>query len=288
MNSERERGNRQREQVITLRSEREILKMRRAGLAVWHAHQIAASYCQPGITTGEIDAVVERFFDDLGAVSLFKGFPGAGAVDYPAVTCISVNEEVVHGIPGKRVLQVGDIVGIDTGCRIDGWCGDAALTHPVGPISELFQRLLDVTSTTLNVAIEQLGKKQRWSEVAREMEKYVRSSGFSVIETLVGHGIGREMHEHPQVPNYVCSEFVKSGDFEIRPGLVIAVEPMVNIGSKRVRLGRDRWTISTIDRKGSAHFEHTIAILESGPFVLTGPPRSEEERIDISAYLRKV
>lgn len=261
--------------------------MRVAGLHVWHALQIAGSMMRPGVTTAEIDQRVERFFLDRGAIPLFKGVPGK--VPYPAVTCISVNEEVVHGIPGKRVLTEGDIVSVDTGCKIDGWCGDSALTFSVGKISPLCQKLLDVTKGTLDLAIELLPKSAFWNDVAAEMESYVRESGFCVIEALVGHGIGREMHEDPPVPNYVCKQTLRQGDFRIQPGLVIAIEPMVNVGTKEVVLLKDHWTYRSADRKPSAHFEHTVAMVgaEGGmkTCVLTGPPCDESEKIDISAYI---
>ncbi len=269
--------------MLTLKSEREIALMRKAGLVIWHAHRIAASWVQAGVTTHEIDAAIDRFFLAYQADPLFKGVPGV--VPFPAASCISVNEEVVHGIPGSRKLEEGDIVSIDTGCRLNGWCADAAETHPVGKIDEQHQKLLEVTQKTLQIAIKQLAKAKYWSEVAREMELYVKKHRFAVIESLVGHGIGREMHEAPQVPNYICTELLRNSDFRIQPGLVIAVEPMVNLGSKRVSVGKDHWTLSTIDKKWSAHFEHTIAITRSGPFVLTGPPVSEDEKIEISPYL---
>lgn len=271
--------------MITLKSEQEIAIMRRGGLIIWHAHRIAGSWVREGITTFEIDAAVERFFVDQKAIALFKGVPGI--VPFPAACCISLNEEVVHGIPGPRKLKNGDIVSIDTGCKIEGWCSDAAETHPVGEISEEFRKLLNVTRKALEIAVKHLAHAKYWSEVAREMEIYVKKNKLSVVESLVGHGIGKEMHESPQVPNYVCPELIRNGDFRIQPGLVIAVEPMVNIGSKRVNVGKDHWTLSTVDKKGSAHFEHTIAITQSGPFVLTGPPEREEEKIDISAYVLK-
>ena len=269
--------------MLTLKSEREIALMRKAGLVIWHAHRIAASWVQVGVSTREIDAAIERFFVDQKAFPLFKGVPGV--VPFPAATCISINEEVVHGIPGSRQLLEGEIVSIDTGCRLEGWCADAAETHPVGKISEPFQKLLDVTQRTLQIAIKQLARAKYWSEVAREMEIYVKKNRLSVVESLVGHGIGREMHESPQVPNYICTDLLRNSDFRIQPGLVIAVEPMVNIGSKRVSVGKDHWTLSTVDKKGSAHYEHTIAITQAGPLVLTGPPTMEEENIDISPYL---
>jgi methionyl aminopeptidase len=244
--------------------------MRQAGLVVWGAHQIAAAAIKPGVTTGEIDAAIEAFFVEHNAIPLFKGVPGK--TPFPAVTCISVNEEVVHGIPGPRQLVEGDVVSVDTGCRLNGWCGDSAYTHPVGKIDPEVQRLLDVTRRTLAVAIEQMAVCRWWSEVAREMEACVKDAGFFVVESFVGHGIGREMHEDPQVPNFVSNQLRRNGDFELRPGLVIAVEPMVNMGTKRVKAMPDHWTQSTVDGKPSAHFEHTIAMTKDGPVALTSGP----------------
>lgn len=244
--------------------------MREAGLVVWGANQIAASLVKPGVTTGEIDAAIEKFFEERGAIPLFKGVPGK--VPFPAVTCISVNEEVVHGIPGKRMLKEGDVVTVDTGCKLNGWCADSAVTYPVGKIDSESQRLLDVTEGTLNLAIELMGVKSRWSEVAVEMERFVRDAGFYVVESFVGHGIGRDLHEEPQVPNFVSSQLRRGGDFELKPGLVIAVEPMVNMGTKRVKAMPDHWTQVTLDGKASAHFEHTIAMTKDGPFLLTAGP----------------
>jgi methionyl aminopeptidase len=256
--------------VHILRSSREIAQLRKAGLLVWEAHQIAGAMVKPGVTTGEIDAAIEQFFTKNEAVPLFKGVPGK--VPFPAVACISVNDEVVHGIPGPRVLKEGDVVSIDTGCKLAGWCGDSAVTLAVGKVTPDAQHLLDVTSGVLELAIELMGQKQRWSEVAAEMGSYVRDHGLSVVESFVGHGIGREMHEEPQVPNFVSAQLRRSGDFLIEPGLVIAVEPMVNLGTKNVRGLSDHWTQATQDGKASAHFEHTIAMTDAGPWVLTGPP----------------
>lgn len=261
--------------TLTLKSPREISLMRRAGLVVWEAHQIAARRVRPGITTGEIDAEIEKFFTSRGAIPLFKGVPGK--VPFPAVTCMSVNEEVVHGIPGARRLKEGDIVSIDTGCRLDGWCADAAVTHAIGEVSPEVQSLLQVTRGTLELAIREMGRCSLWSEVARQMEKYVRDAGFSVVECFVGHGIGREMHEDPQVPNCVTPHWLRTGDFRLEPGLVIAVEPMVNIGTKKVRALSDHWTQATQDGKPSAHFEHTIAMTADGPLVLTAGPGPGEQ-----------
>jgi methionyl aminopeptidase len=260
--------------VVSLKSARELDLMRRAGLLVWHAHQIAAAMIRPGVTTRELDAAVEDHFAQHNAVPLFKGVPGK--VPFPAVCCISVNEEVVHGIPGSRRLVEGDIVSIDTGCKLAGWCGDAAVTHAVGRVHPEVQRLLDVTSGVLDLAIEAMGRCHRWSEVALEMEQYVRQAGFTVVENFVGHGIGRDMHEEPQVPNFVSRQLKRKDDFRLEPGLVIAVEPMVNMGTKRVRTMPDHWTQVTADGRPSAHFEHTIAVTDSGPYVLTAAPEREK------------
>ncbi|MBW3599278.1 MAG: type I methionyl aminopeptidase [Planctomycetes bacterium] len=259
--------------MITLRSPREINLMRQAGLLVWEAHQLIKPMVRPGAVTGEIDAAVERFFQEHGAEPLFKGVPGP--VPFPTVTCMSVNEEVVHGIPSRRILREGDIVGIDTGCKVNGWCGDSGWTYAVGQIAPEVQRLLDVTLETLNLAIRLMGVKRRWSEIAREMEAYVLDQGFSVVETMVGHGIGRSLHEDPQVPNFVNEAFLLDGDFDLRPGLVIAVEPMVNLGRKDVKVHRDKWTQVTADGKPSAHFEHTLALTKDGPLRLTAGPGEE-------------
>jgi methionyl aminopeptidase len=206
-------------------------------------------------------------------VPLFKGVPGT--VPFPATTCISINEEVVHGIPSSRKLVEGDIVSIDTGCKLNGWCGDAAVTFPVGRTSPEVRRLLDVTRNVLALAVHLMGQRKWWSEVAREMEIYVRKQGFTVVEDYVGHGIGREMHEDPQVPNFVKREFKKKHDFRLVPGLVIAVEPMVNMGVKDVRALADQWTLVTTDGRPSAHFEHTVAITQTGPAILTAGPNGE-------------
>ena len=257
----------------TLRSPREIEQMRKAGLLVWEAHQVAAKMLAPGVTTAALDAAVEQFFAQNNAVPLFKGVPGY--VPFPAVTCISVNQEVVHGIPSDRKLVEGDIISIDTGCKLGGWCGDAAVTHPCGQVKPEVEKLLDTTRGVLELAIELMGKCSWWSEVAGEMENCVHRAGFSVVEAFVGHGIGREMHEKPQVPNFWSGRSGRRGDFKLSPGLVIAVEPMVNMGSPRVSEQVDHWAQATIDGKPSAHFEHTIAITESGPRVLTAGPNGE-------------
>ena len=256
-----------------LRSPREIRKMRKAGLLVWQAHQAAAAILEPGVTTGELNEVYKKTFQDNGATPLFLNY---GTPPFPAETCISVNEEVVHGIPGDRIIENGDVVSLDTGCRIDGWCGDAAVTHAIGEITETEKKLLTVTQAVLDLAIDLMNSKSMWSEIAKEMEDYVQDAGFFVVKEMVGHGIGQELHEPPQVPNYLSESLRESEDFDLRPGVVLAIEPMVNIGTERLACLEDEWTIVTQDGQASAHFEHTVAMTKNGPRRLTGPPSDEE------------
>jgi len=268
-----------------LRSPREIRKMRAAGLIVWQAHQAAAQLLRPGVTTREINQAYRDTFKQFDARPLFLGYGARpGVPPFPPETCISVNEEVVHGIPGPRQLVEGDIVSLDTGCRLSGWCGDAAVTHAIGEISPESRRLMEVTNGVLNLAIDLMSQESHWSEISKQMESYVVDAGFFVVEEMVGHGIGRELHEPPQVPNYYNELTMESGDFDLKPGVVIAVEPMVNIGTKDLETLDDGWTVVTRNRKNSAHFEHTIAITKDGPVRLTGPP-SEAELKDLPEWL---
>jgi methionyl aminopeptidase len=255
---------------MTIKTDKEISKMREAGLVLWGAHQKAKGLLQEGIPTNEIDNAVEKHILSQGAVPLFKGVPGR--VPYPAATCISINEEVVHGIPSNRKLAAGDIVSIDIGVKLNGWCSDAAATWPVGNISDEKRRLLTETENALRFAIKQLGSQSRWSLIVKKMQKRIESNGFSIIEELVGHGIGRDMWEHPQIPNYFNN---RNEDFRIRQGATLAIEPMLNMGGKGVKLKNDHWTIVTRDGKPSAHFEHTVAITSRGPVVLSCGPNGE-------------
>jgi methionyl aminopeptidase len=250
---------------IPLKTDAQIDKMRQAGLVVWAAHQAAAALIEPGMTTAEIDAAVDRTIADHGGVPLFKGVPGK--VPFPTATCISINSEIVHGIPGPRRLREGDVVSIDIGVKLDGWCGDAAVTHPVGEISTEARRLLDVTEEALRLAIRQIRPKLRWNQVARAIQGHIEGAGFHVIEQLDGHGIGRELWEKPRVSNRASA-----GDFKLLPGMVLAVEPMVGAGTGEVEVLDDHWTFVTADRSPAAHFEHTIAITADGPRVLTAAP----------------
>jgi methionyl aminopeptidase len=255
---------------MKLKTDKEIQLMRRAGLLLWETHQVAAKMVQPGVATQTINQAVEDFILSHNAEPLFKGVPGI--VPFPAGACISVNEEIVHGIPGHRQLQNGDIVGIDIGIRLDGWCADAAVTHPVGEIDAEKQKLLQVTEECLRKAIQLLDGNNRWKYIAKKIQKVAEQAGFSVVRELVGHGIGRSLWEKPQVPNYY-SELVPG--FRIKTGLVLAIEPMINVGTKDIETLSDHWTIVTRDRKPSAHFEHTIAMTKSGPQVMTCGPHGE-------------
>ena len=268
--------------MLTLRSDREIEKMRAPGLAVHYALQIARQMAAPGVTTQQINDAVAEYYRQIDGEPLFLNYPNSSSSKpvFSGVICASVNEEVVHGIPRDRELVEGDVLSVDTGVRINGWCGDSAVTLPIGEIKPETQRLLTVTQEVLEIAIDLMGKKQMWSEVAGEMAAHVIDAGFYVVENFVGHGIGREMHEKPQVPNFVSDSLRKREDFQLGPGLVIAVEPMVNVGTKRVVELDDHWTQSAADSKPSAHFEHTIAITQGGVRVMTGAPTEEERNSD--------
>ena len=256
--------------MINLRSAREIELMRKAGAVVAEALELIRRTARQGITTGELDDGVEDLFRQRGAKPLFKGVPGTPP--FPRCICTSINEEVVHGIPGSRRLQDGDILSVDVGCRLDGYCGDAATSVAIGQVPDRWAELLRVAERSLDIAIEQVSRCRWWSEVARQMEACVRRHGFAMVEKFVGHGIGKEMHEEPQVPNFVARNF-RSQDFRLEPGLVLAIEPMVNMGTKKVLApATDGWTVVTADGQPSAHFEHTVAITDNGAAVLTLPP----------------
>jgi methionyl aminopeptidase len=256
--------------VIKLKSPREIAQMREAGRLVAQALDRVRQMATPGVTTADMEDVVAGIFREHDATPLFLGYPSSvkGKGPFPAVICSSVNHQVVHGIPNRRPLREGDIVSIDTGCRLGGWCGDAAITLAIGAIPPNVQKLLEVTSESLNLAIRAMGRCRYWSEVASLMERYVKSQGFYVVEKFVGHGIGQEMHEEPQVPNFV-SQALQKNDIRLEPGIVLAIEPMVAMGTKEVRTLDDGWTVETKDRRPSAHFEHTVAMTPDGPRVLT-------------------
>lgn len=248
--------------MIILKSPREIELMKEAGLIVWQVHQALAKAVVPGVTTGELDALAESLIRKVGGIPTFKGYHG-----FPASICASVNEEVVHGIPGKRKLQQGDVIAIDLGVTYKGYVGDSANTHAVGTISDETQRLLDVTRISLEKAIEQCYPGKRLGDIGHAVQAYAEAHGFGVVRDFVGHGIGASMHEDPQVPNFGTPGTGK----ELRPGMVLAIEPMINAGTWQVKVLADKWTVVTADRRYSAHFEHTVAITEQGPVILTKP-----------------
>ncbi|MBN2183689.1 MAG: type I methionyl aminopeptidase, partial [Sedimentisphaerales bacterium] len=225
---------------------------------------------EPGVTTAWLDHVASRMAAEAGAEVLFKGVRSPlSKIPFPGAICASLNEEVVHGIPSEKTrLKDGDILSIDFGVRLDGYCADAAITIAVGDISEHKRSLIDLTKHILETAISKSAPSVRWSQVAAEMQEIAESAGFSVVKDFVGHGIGREMHEEPRVPNFVSRELL-ANDIVLTEGMVLAVEPMVNAGSSAVRTLKNGWTVVTRDGKCSAHYEHTIAIVENGCEVLT-------------------
>lgn len=260
-----------------LKSPREIDLMREAGKVVAEALRICRTMASPGVKTADINAAVEDLFRQHGATPLFKGYPGR--VPFPAVTCISVNEQVVHGIPGPRVVREGDLLKIDTACKLNGWCADAAITLIIGEVRPEWRRLVKVAEEVLQIAMQEMARRAWWSEVAMRMQQHAESAGFSVVTQYVGHGIGRIMHESPQVPNFYNKD-VKKHNFRIEEGLVLAVEPMVNMGRPEADTLRDHWTVVTRDGLPSAHVEHTLAVTSQGVRVLTMDeecliPRSE-------------
>lgn len=252
--------------TIRLKQQDEVEKMRVAGRVVRKVHELCRAMCQPGTTTGEIDEAGGRLIEEEGGRGLFKGYPGP--TPFPANLCISVNEEVVHGIGGDRKIQDGDIVSIDCGVEVDGWCGDAATTNMVGNVSAEKRRLCEVTSHVLALAIENIQPGRKWSQIARLMESYARNAGMGVVEDYVGHGIGRKMHEDPKVPNFVNKDLLRN-DIVLSEGMTLAIEPMCNLGDSAVMTLEDGWTVVTADRKPSAHFEHTVVVTADGADVLT-------------------
>jgi len=256
--------------AITLRSRREIELIRRAGAVVADVLSKLQEIAEPGVTTGRLNSVALQITADAGAEALFKGVRSPlSRIPFPACVCTSVNEQVVHGIPSETVvLKDGDILSIDFGARLDGYCADAAVTVAIGKVSENKRKLMDVTKHVLDMAIEKSALAVKWSRIAAEMQNYVESAGFSIVKDFVGHGIGKKMHEEPRVPNFVSDELLTC-DIILTEGMVLAVEPMVNAGTGNVQTRKDGWTVVTGDGKCSAHFEHTIAIVKNGCKVLT-------------------
>ena len=246
--------------MIELKNASQFARMRTAGRIVGETLALMRELAKPGITTLELDRRAEGYIRSQGAIPAFKGYSG-----FPATLCTSVNEQVVHGIPGLRNLESGDIISIDCGAVIDGYFGDAAITLPIGEVSEDLQKLLRVTEEALMLGIEQAKFGNRLYDVSHAVQTHVEANGFSIVRDYVGHGIGRAMHEDPQIPN-----FGKSGRGpRLEVGMALAIEPMVNMGTYEVQTLKDHWTVVTKDSRPSAHFEHTVAITENGPEILT-------------------
>ncbi len=256
--------------AITLRSQREIELVRKAGEVVADVLSKLQEMAEPGITTGQLDSTAIQMVLDANAEALFKGVRSPYArKPFPGAICASINEQVVHGIPSDDVrLRDGDILSIDFGVRLNGYCGDSALTTAIGSVSQEKRRLMDITKRVLDIAMGQAAPGLRWSQIAGQMQRCAESAGFSVVTDFVGHGIGREMHEEPRVPNFVSEEML-AGDFVLQQGMIIAVEPMINAGTRAVKTLKNGWTVVTRDGKCSAHFEHTLAITDSGCDVMT-------------------
>ncbi|ADY54779.1 methionine aminopeptidase, type I [Syntrophobotulus glycolicus DSM 8271] len=246
--------------MIEIKTKDQIALMRKAGRIVAETLEIMREHVHPGMTTGELDRIAEDYIRKQDAIPAFKGYNG-----FPATLCTSLNDEVVHGIPGLRALQSGDIISIDCGAAIQGYYGDAAVTLPVGEIEPRLANLLKITEESLKLGITQAIIGNRLFDISHAVQTFVESNGMSVVRDYVGHGIGRKMHEEPQLPN-----FGRPGRGpRLEVGMALAIEPMVNLGAYQVKTLDNGWTVVTKDRQASAHFEHTVAITENGPEILT-------------------
>lgn len=250
---------------IIIKSESEIEMMRQAGKITAGARKIAGEAVKAGVSTKQIDKYVHEYIVKSGAVPTFLGYDG-----FPASACISINEEVIHGIPGKRVVKDGDIVSIDVGATFNGYVGDCAGTFPCGEISDTARKLIEVTRQSFFEGIKFAKVGYRISDIGAAIQQYVESNGFSVVRDYVGHGVGREMHEAPEVPNYKLERrFLKRGDPRLEEGMTIAVEPMVIVGDYEIEVLSNEWTVVSVDRSLAAHYENTIAITDGEPEILT-------------------
>lgn len=253
--------------MIALKSKRELEIMRQAGRIVAEALEQARAAVRPGVTTAELDRVVDEVIRDRGASPSFKGLYG-----FPAAACVSVNEEVVHGIPGRRILRDGDIVSIDAGAFLSGFHADGAWTFPVGEIAPDVARLLDVTLTALNKGVAQVRPEGWLLDIVTAVQSYVEGQGMSLVRQYHGHGVGRKLHEPPDVPNWLPSGS-RPRNTRLKPGMTFTIEPMVAMGGWETYVKPDHWTVVTVDRRHAAHFEHTLAVTETGCEILTLPPK---------------
>jgi methionyl aminopeptidase len=254
--------------MIVRKSPEEIEKMAASGAILARVLQMLRAKARPGVTTADLDEVAERFIRSQGAEPAFKGYRG-----FPGSICASPNSMIVHGIPGSYKLSRGDILSIDVGVILDGWVSDAAVTVPIGPVSQIATRLMQTTREALFEAVEHVRPGNHLGDVSHAVQRRVESDGFSVVRALVGHGVGREMHEDPQIPNYGTPG---SGP-ELEEGMVMAIEPMVTAGAEPIRMGSDNWSVYSGDGSLAAHFEHTVAVTAEGPRILT-PWHLEEAR----------
>lgn len=251
--------------MILIKTKKEIDLIRESCEIVAETLQLVKKQVKPGVTTLELDKIAEDYIRSNDAIPAFKGYSQAGAIDFPGSICASVDEEVVHGIPSDRILKEGEIISIDVGVLKNKFYGDAALTVAVGEISEEKRKLMDATERSLYLGIEEAVVNNRIGDISAAVQEHVESNGFSVVKDLCGHGVGKELHEDPQVPNYGKRN---TGSL-IKNGMTIAIEPMVNVGTYKVNVAEDRWTVLAADLKPSAHFEHTIAIINGKPEILT-------------------
>jgi methionyl aminopeptidase len=257
-------------EMIVRKNQAELEKMRAAGLLVFQVLDSLKKMVAEGVSTHDLEVAAEKMVAEGGARAAFKGYPNpAAGTKFPYVLCVSVNDEIVHGMPSqKKILKSGDIVSIDTGVQLNGYYGDSAITVAVGQISEEAQRLIDVTRESLELAIDKVRPGNRLFDICGTVERHVTSNGFTVVREFVGHGIGTQMHEEPQIPNYIDR---RNENPRLKEGMVLAIEPMVNAGAAGSRVKPDKWTAVTEDGKYSAHFEHTVAVTADGPWVLTRP-----------------
>jgi len=246
--------------VVQLKTKDEIELMRRAGQVVAQTLEMVHQHIKPGMTTAELDRLIEDFIRSQGAIPAFKNYQG-----FPASACISIDDEVVHGIPGKRVMKEGEIVSVDVGSIVEGYYGDSAYTYAIGDISQHKARLMEVTQQSLMAGIDKARKGNKLGQISAAVQRVAESGGYGVVRELVGHGIGRSMHEEPQIPNFGSED---SGPV-LKSGMVLAIEPMINMGTHRVKTLPDGWTVVTADGQPSAHFEHTVAIGDNGTTILT-------------------
>ena len=246
--------------AITIKSDRDIEKMKVAGHVVSLAHQAVEAAVAPGITTGELDAIVVDILKENNALASFLGYNG-----FPASICASTNEEIVHGFPGERVLKDGDIISVDIGAIVDGWHGDSAWTYAVGNVSDEAQKLLTDTEKSLELAVAAAIPGNRLGAIGQAVEQFAAPLGYGIVRGYGGHGIGRRMHEDPHVPNYGSADYGPV----LRKGMTFAIEPMLNIGTEETRVLDDEWTVVTADNSLSAHFEYTVAITDGEPLILT-------------------